>query len=61
MPNKAYQPSNFLHHIPSEEYNSTINTGNGSIKTYKFIHIPLEIENIGIQLRLLVCNSVAHT
>ena len=38
-----------------------INTGNGSIKTYKFIHIPLEIQNIGIQLRLLVCNSAACT
>ena len=30
------------------------------LKTCKFIHIPLEIQNIGIQLRLLVCNSAAH-
>ena len=35
--------------------------GNGSIKIYKFIHIPLEIQNIGIQLRLLICNSAAYT
>ena len=28
---------------------------------HKFIHIPLEIQNIGIQLRLLVCNSTAYT
>ena len=27
---------------------------------HKFIHIPLEIQNIGIQLRLLVCNSAAY-
>ena len=30
-------------HLPSEEHLSTINTDNGSIKTYKFIHIPSAI------------------
>ena len=58
---KSTNDSKFLHHLPSEDHISTINTGNGSIKTYKFIHIPLEIQNIGIQLRLLVCNSAAYT
>ena len=61
MPYKVYNHSKFLHHLPSEEHLSTINMGSGSIKTYKFIHIPLEIQNIGIQLRLLVCNSAAYT
>ena len=61
MPFKVYQRSKFFHHLPPEEYNSTINTGNGSIKRYKFIHIPLEIQNIRIQLRLLVCNSATYT
>ena len=28
---------------------------------HEFIHIPLEIQNIGIELRLLVCNSTAYT
>ena len=51
----------FLDHLPSKDHISTRNTGNGSIETYKFIHIPLEIQNIGIQLRLLVCNSAAYT
>ena len=61
MPYKVYNCSKCLHHLPSEEHISTISTGNGSIKTYKLIHIPLEIQNIGIQLRLLVCNSAAYT
>ena len=61
MPYKVYNHSKFLHHLPSEEHLNTINMGNGSIKTYKFIHIPLEIQNIGIQLRLLFCNSAAYT
>ena len=61
MSHKVYQCSKFLHHLPSEEYNNTINTGNGSIKTYKLIYIPLEIQNIEIQLRLLVCNSPVYT
>ena len=60
MPYKVYKHSKFLHHLPLDDHISTINTGNGSMKTYKFIHIPLEIQNIGIQLRLLVCNSAAH-
>ena len=61
MPYKIHKHSKFLHHLPLEDHMSTINTGNGSIKTYKFIHIQLEIQNIGIQLRLLVCNSAAYT
>ena len=60
MPYKVYKNSKFLHHLPSEDHISMINTGNGSIKTYKFIHIPLEMQNIGIQLRLLVCNLAAY-
>ena len=32
-----------------------------ALSKHKFIHIPLEIKNIGIQLRLLVCNSAAYT
>ena len=47
-PYKVYTCSKFLHHLPSEDHISMINTGNGSINTYKFIHIPLEIQNIGI-------------
>ena len=61
MPYKVYQQYKFLHHLPSETHDRTINTGNGAIKTYKFIHIPLEIQHIGIQLRLLVCDSVTYT
>ena len=61
MPYKVYKHSKFLHYLPLEDHISMINTGNGSIKTYKFIHILLEIQNIGIQLRLLVCNSTAYT
>ena len=62
MPYKIYKHSN----IPASftiwrPHKYAINTGNGSIKTCKFIHIPLEIQNIGIQLRLLVCNSAAYT
>ena len=61
MPYKVYKYSKFLHLLPSKDHISTINTDNGSIKTYKFIHIPLEIQNIGLQLRLLECNSAAYT
>ena len=52
MPYRVYKHSKFLHHLPSKDHISMINTGSGSIKTYKFIHIPLEIQNIGIQLCL---------
>ena len=32
------------------------------VYTHKwYTHIPLEIQNIGIQIRLLVCNSAAYT
>ena len=61
MPYKVYNHSKCLHHLPSEDHISTKNMGNGSIKTYKFIHIQLEIQNIRIQLRLLVCNLAAYT
>ena len=61
MPTKFYDKYTFLHHLPSGLHKDHIGTGNGSIKAHKFVFIPLEIQGIGIQLRVLVCNSAVYT
>ena len=61
MPTKFYDKYTFLYHLPSESHKDHIGTGNGSIKTHKFVFIPFEIQGIGIQLRVLVCDSTAYT
>ena len=61
MPTKANDKYTFLHHFPSEPHKDHIGTGNSSIKTCKFVYIPLEIQGIRLQLRILVCDSAAYT
>ena len=61
MPTKFYDKYTFLHHLLLEPHKDHIGTGNGSIKTHKFVFIPLEIQGIDIQLRVLVCDSAAYT
>ena len=55
MPTKFYNKYTFLHYLPSEPHKDHIGTGNGSIKTYKFVFIPFgnsrhryTIESIGV-------------
>ena len=57
MPTKFYDKYIFLHHLPSKPLKDHIGTGNGSIKAHKFVFIPLEIQCIGIQLRVLIWDS----
>ena len=50
IPYCTYQKYTFLHHLPAEKHKDYLDTGNGSIKTHKFILLPLEIQGIGLQL-----------
>ena len=61
MPTKFYDKYTFLHNLPSEPHKDHIGTGNSSIKTHRFFFISLEIQGIGVQLRVLECDSAAYT
>ena len=53
--------STLFYIIYHQNHTDYISTGNGSIKAHKFVFIPLEIQGIGIELSVLVCNSTAYT
>ena len=61
MQTKAYDKYTFLHLLPSEPHKDHIGTSNSSIKTHKFVYIPLEIQGIGLHLRILFSDSSVYT
>ena len=58
---KAYKNMPQLKYIPKIPLagDLTINTGNGSIKCHFWIEIPVKIQEVELQLRLLVCDTQA--
>ena len=62
MPTHFYEKAYYLHHLPKENMTTqTIHTGNGPVKTHFWIDILLNIQGCMIQLKLLVCDTLAQT
>ena len=58
MPTSFYYLHNEIQRLPTiKPHHTRIHTGNGSIEAHFLIDLPLNIQGVLIQLRLLVCDS----
>ena len=60
LPLCTYNEFSILHTYPKTESNTPIHTGGGLIKSHFWLEIPLKLEHQTIQIKALVCTSMAQ-